>query len=112
MAVVLLLLILFPIVCGSSVFVLFCYALFCVYSIFAIFLMRKRKLDVLQLLSYRCIATINILWLFLAVPWVGLQCAIVAFPDHTHLIFELMFVFYCRFDALLIKDKRYTVKSV
>ena len=25
------------------------------------------------------------MWLFLAVPWVGLQCVIVVFPDHTHL---------------------------
>ena len=27
----------------------------------------------------------NILWLFLTVPWVGLQCAIVVFPVYTHL---------------------------
>ena len=39
------------------------------------------------LLSYRCIVTINVMWLFLAVPWVGLQCVIVVFPDHTHLLF-------------------------
>ena len=25
--------------------------------------------------------------LFLEVSWVGLQCVIVVFPDHTHLIF-------------------------
>ena len=31
--------------------------------------------------------TINVLWLFLAVAWVGLQCAIVVFSDHTHLLF-------------------------
>ena len=24
---------------------------------------------------------------FLTVPWVGLQCVIVVFPDHTHLLF-------------------------
>ena len=28
------------------------------------------------------------LWLFLTVPWVGLQCVIVIFPDHTHEIFD------------------------
>ena len=39
------------------------------------------------LLSYRCIVTINVLWLFITVPWVGLQCFIVVFPDHTHLLF-------------------------
>ena len=26
-----------------------------------------------------------VLWFFLTVPWVGLQCVIVVFPDHTHL---------------------------
>ena len=40
------------------------------------------------LLSYRCIVTINVLWLFLTVPWVGLQYVIVVFPDHTHLRFS------------------------
>ena len=40
----------------------------------------------LLLLSYRCIVTINVLWLFLMVPWAG-QCVIVAFHDHTHLLF-------------------------
>ena len=34
-----------------------------------------------SLLSYRCIVTINVLWHFLTVPWVGLQCVIVVFPD-------------------------------
>ena len=62
------------------------YVLLYVHSSFEIILMRKRKLVVLLLLSYRCIVTINVLWLFLAVPWVGLQCVIVVFPDHTHLV--------------------------
>ena len=39
----------------------FCYALLCVYSIFAIILKRRRKLVALLSLSYRCIVTINIL---------------------------------------------------
>ena len=39
------------------------------------------------LLSYRCLVTVNVLWLFLMVPWVGLQCVIVVFPDHTDLLF-------------------------
>ena len=25
-----------------------------------------------------------VMWFFLTVPWVGLQCVIVVFPDHTH----------------------------
>ena len=70
--------------------VLFCYALF-FYSSFAIILKRKRTLVALLLLSYRCIATINDIWLFPTVPWVGLQCVIVAFPDHTHLLLNLVY---------------------
>ena len=64
----------------------FCYASLCVS--FAIILKRKRKLVALLLLSYRCIVTINVLWLFLMVPWVGPQCVIVVFTDHTHLLFD------------------------
>ena len=56
---------------------LFCYALLSVYFSFAIIL--KRKLNALLLLSYRCIVTINVLWLFFAVPWVGLQFVICVF---------------------------------
>ena len=67
----------------------FCYALLCVHSSFSITLKRKRKLVDLLLLSYRCIDTLNNLWLFLTVPLVGLQCVIVVFPYHTHLHFAL-----------------------
>ena len=66
---------------------LFCFALLCVHSSFAIILKRKRKLVALLLLSYRCIVTINVLWLFLTVPRVGLQYVIVVFPDYNHLLF-------------------------
>ena len=59
---------------------------FCVHSSFAIILKRKRKRVALLLLSYICIVTINVMWLFLTVPWVGLQCVIVVFPDHTHFL--------------------------
>ena len=64
---------------------LFWYELLYVHSSFAIILKRKRRLVALLVLSYRCIVTINVLWLFLTVPWVGLQYVIVIFPDHTHL---------------------------
>ena len=62
---------------------------YCVHSSFAIILKRNRKLVGLLLLSYMCITckTVTFLWLFLMVPWVGLQCVIVVFPDHTHLLF-------------------------
>ena len=66
---------------------LFCYALLCVHSSFALILKKKRKLAALLLLSYRCNVTNNVVWLFLEVPWVGLQYVIVVFLDHTHLLF-------------------------
>ena len=66
---------------------LFCYALLCVRSSFAIILKRNRKLVALLLLSYRCLVTVNVLWLFLTVTLARLQCVIVVFPDHTHLLF-------------------------
>ena len=65
------------------------YALLCVHSSFAIILKRNRMLVVFLLLSYRLLTvTINVLWLLLTLLWVGLQCVIVVFPDHTHLHFE------------------------
>ena len=72
----------YPLFVGFLRLSLFCYALRCVHSSFAIILKRKRKLVALLLLSYRCIVTINDLWLFLTVPWAGLQYVIVVFPDH------------------------------
>ena len=73
---------------GDLCLSLFCCTLLCVYSSFAIIIKRKRKLVALLLLSYRCIVTINVLWLFLAMTWAGMQCVIVAFPDHTHVLFS------------------------
>ena len=66
---------------------LFCYALLCVITNFAIILKRKIKLVALLVLPHRCIVTINVRWLFLTVQGVGLQCMIVVFPDHSHLLF-------------------------
>ena len=62
---------------------LFCYSLLCVHSSFAIILKRKIKLVAVILLSNRCIVTINVLWLFLTVTWVGLQYVIVVLSDHS-----------------------------
>ena len=53
----------FPLFVGVLCLYLFCYALLCVHSSFAIILKRKIKLVALLVLSYRCIATINVLWL-------------------------------------------------
>ena len=33
--------------------------------------------------------TVSVLCLFVTVPLVGLQCAIMAFSDHTHLLFDV-----------------------
>ena len=66
---------------------LFCCALLCVLSSFAIILKRKRELVAFLLLSYGYLVTVNFMWLFLKVPWVGLRCVIVIFHDHTHLLF-------------------------
>ena len=52
---------------------------------FAFILMWKRKLVALLKLSSWCLVTVNVLWLFITVPWVGLQCVIVVFPDHSQL---------------------------
>ena len=48
---------------------------------------KEGKRVILLFLSYRCIITINVLWFFLTVPWVGLPSVIVIFPDHSHLLF-------------------------
>ena len=49
----------------------------------------EEKAGCVAILSHRCIVTLNVLWLFLMVPWVGLQYVIVIFPDHTHLLFSV-----------------------
>ena len=61
------------------VFVLLCITLCPFY--FCNHLEEEEKASCLSLLSYRCTVTINVLWLFFAVPWVGMQCVIVIFPD-------------------------------
>ena len=35
--------------------------------------------------------TIGVRWLFLTVPWVGLQYVVVVFPGHTYLFFTANF---------------------
>ena len=78
----------FPLFVGVLCLSLLCYVLLCVHTSFAIILKRNRKLVALLLLSYICIVTINVLWLFLTVPWVGLQYVIVLFTDHTRFLFN------------------------
>ena len=67
------------IVCGGSVlvFVLVCVSLFL--SNFTIILTKKRGLVVLLLLSFVCLGTVNVLLLFLTVPWVVLHFLLLYF---------------------------------
>ena len=39
--------------------------------------MGKKELVALFLLSSWCFVTVGVLWLFLTVPWIGLQCVVV-----------------------------------
>ena len=68
-------------------FVFAWYALLCVLSSFEISFKRKTELIALLLLSYECIVTVYILWLFLSVPWVGQLLVVVVFPEYTYLLF-------------------------
>ena len=86
-AVVLLLLIRFSLLlflpyCNCS---MFCCALLCVHSSFAIILVGTSELVALLCLSSWCL--VIVVWLFLTVPRLCLQFVIVVFPDHAHLLF-------------------------
>ena len=99
--VVLLLLIVTPIVgfCNCS---MFCSALLCVHSSFAIISMGKRELIALLCLSSWCLEIV--VWLFLTIPRACLQFVIVVFPDHTQLLFclsEKITVLYAKFGGIL-----------
>ena len=64
---------------------LFCFAVSCFLSSFAIILMGKRQLAVAVLkLSSWCLVTVGILLRFLTVTGISLQCVIGVFPGHTH----------------------------
>ena len=41
----------------------------------------------LLLLFFGCLVIVVVLWLFLTVSSVGLQCVIVVFPDHTYFFY-------------------------
>ena len=64
---------------------MFCCALLCVHSSFAIILMGKREMVALLCSFSWCLMIV--VWLFLSMPRVCLQFVIVLFPDHTHLLF-------------------------
>ena len=65
---------------------MFCCALLCVHSSFEIISMGKRA-GCFALFVF--LELIMVVWLFLMMPWVCLQFAIVVFPDNTHLLFQV-----------------------
>ena len=58
-----------------------------VHSSFAINLTRKEELVALFCCLSDVLLLLNALWLFHGMWWVGLQCVIVAFLDHTNFDF-------------------------
>ena len=74
--------------CGFHIRSLFWFAVLCVFSSFVIISVRKRELVALLLLCSKCHVSVIVLWLFLLVPRVGMWYVIVAFPGHTHLLFD------------------------
>ena len=66
---------------------MFCCALICFHSSFAIILMGKRKL--VALLCSLCL--VIVVWLFLTMPRVCLQFVIVGFSDHTYYFLIYMY---------------------
>ena len=67
---------------GFCICSIFCYALLCVHSTFAIISIGKRELVALLCLSSWCL--VIAVWLFLTVLRACLQFVIVVFPDHTY----------------------------
>ena len=63
------------------------------FLVFAIILTRKIERVALLLLSLEVLVTVNVLWLFLMVPWVGQQCVFDVFHDLTRLLFITIFVY-------------------
>ena len=50
------------------------------------FLVLPNKICVILIPLNRCLVTFGVLWVFLTVFWVGLQCVILVFADHTLLL--------------------------
>ena len=73
---------------------MFCCALLCVHSSFAISLMGKRELVALLCLSSWYL--VIVVWLFLAMPQVSLLFMIVVFPDHIHLLISVLLSLFMR----------------
>ena len=66
-------------------FVCLCFSVCCFVSSFYNHLQEEESASLL-LFNGR-LDTVNILWRFLMVPWVGLLSVMVVFSDHTHFFF-------------------------
>ena len=81
-------------------------ALLYVNSSIAIILMGKRELIALPNLSSWCLVVVE--RLFLAVPWGCLQFVNVVFPDHTHLLFLMIFLnIITLHDVIYVRNKAF-----
>ena len=69
-------------------FVLLLDALLRFLSSFEIISKRERGLVTLLYLSFLCLVTVCVIWLFFTVLLVGLQCVIVVIFYHSHLRFD------------------------
>ena len=87
-------------VCNCS---MFCCTLLYVHFSIAIILMGKRELIALLNLSSWCLVMVE--RLFLAVPRGCLQFVIVAFLDHTHLLFFMSMLIHENMKTLEVRQK-------
>ena len=74
-----------PFVCGISLFVPYL-VVQCFVFFFVLLLFDVEVLELFYFLSFWYLVTVIVLWLSLTVLSVGLQCVIVVFPVHTHLL--------------------------
>ena len=54
------------------------------------------------LLSLSCWCIVVVVWIFLVVPWVCLQCVIVVFPNRSHLLFFSSFIKLIKFENTML----------
>ena len=87
----------FPLSVGVLSLSLVLLSITCVHSSFAINLKRNRELVAFLLLSYWCIVTINVLWLFLAVR--GLVCSM-------WLLYFLIMHTFCSYITQFLRSRR------
>ena len=58
------------------------------YFVFHLSFAEEEKAGCFAIVVLQMYSHTNVLWLFLTVPWVGLQCVIVVSPDLANLFFN------------------------